>query len=320
MSRFVGAAPGKAILFGEHAVVYGQPAIAVPVAQVRAIAEIDTDAAVDALTVDLQDLSQTLRLDSLPPDHPVAAILWRTFQRLGIASPPPVRLTVHSTIPIASGLGSGAAVSTAIVRAVCDYAGRPMDGESISELVYEVEKIHHGTPSGIDNTVVAHGRPVYFVRGRRIEPIRVARPFSIAIGDTGVASPTKATVGDVRRAWEREPGRLEATFGAIGGIARRARSAIESGETDRLGPLMNENQIRLRELGVSSPELERLIAASLAAGAAGAKLSGGGRGGNMIALVDDSNASAVNSALLNVGAKGVIVTRMGSSGVREFGS
>ena len=311
MPKSVGTAPGKAILFGEHAVVYGQPAIAVPVNQVRAVAEIEPDPKAGTVVIDLADLGQRLRLDELAPDHPLAAILLISFRALGLPSPPPINLTVHSTIPMASGLGSGAAVSTAIVRALCEYTGVPLDGQSISNLVYEVEKIHHGTPSGIDNTVVALGRPVYFVRGRPIELLEVKRPFALAIGDTGVASPTRVAVGAVREAWEREPERLENEFGAIGQIVRQARAAIESGAVERLGPLMNANQAHLTALGVSSPELDRLIAASLSAGAGGAKLSGGGRGGNMIALVDERSAGPVRQALLAAGARGIIVTRVG---------
>lgn len=309
-----GQAPGKVILFGEHAVVYGQPAIAVPVTDVQAIAEVEASApGQTGLLIDARDLEQHLQFDDLPDDHPLAAAVRSTCRVLGIEAPT-VRLTIRSTIPVASGLGSGAAVTAAIARALSAYAGRPLDDAAVSELAFEVERIHHGTPSGIDNTVVAFGRPVYFVRGQPPERLRLGGPLHILIGDTGASSPTKTAVSDVRRMWERAPAQIEAVFRAIGEIVRQARAALETGAVDRLGPLMNENHAHLRTLEVSSPELERLISAAVAAGASGAKLSGGGRGGNMIALADSRNAEAVTAALRQAGAVKVISTVVHSEG------
>ncbi|MBN1149066.1 MAG: hypothetical protein JXA78_17540, partial [Anaerolineales bacterium] len=169
---------------------------------------------------------------------------------------------------------------------------------------------HHGTPSGIDNTVVAYAMPVYFVRGQGLQTLSLPRPFTLVIGDTGVASPTAIAVGDVRRAWQAGPQRYEALFDSIGEIAVRARQAIESGARDELGPLMDQNHACLREIGVSSPELERLVAAAREAGALGAKLSGGGRGGNMIALANPKIAEDVAQALLEAGARRTIISRI----------
>jgi mevalonate kinase len=138
----------------------------------------------------------------------------------------------------------------------------------------------------------------------------VSHPFKVAIGHTGVASPTKIAVGDVRAGWEIDRARYEAWFDRIGAIVQQARSAIESGAIDRLGSLMDQNQVLLRDLDVSSVELERLIFAARQAGASGAKLVGGGRGGNMIALVDDHNVEVVTAALKEAGAVSVIVTEI----------
>ena len=100
----------------------------------------------------------------------------------------------------------------------------------------------------------------------------------LAIADTGIHSPTKVAVGDVRRAWERERTRFESLFNRIAMVVETARSAIAAGEPERLGPLMDENHALLQEIGVSCPELDALVAAALSAGALGAKLSGAGRG------------------------------------------
>ncbi len=194
----------------------------------------------------------------------------------------------------------------------------PIPNTSISHLpgrrlalVYEVEKLHHGTPSGIDNTVIAYGQPVYFVRGQPPQTFPIGRPFTLAIADSGIASPTRIAVGDVRRAWEQEPARFEALFDRVAAAVEAARAAIAAGEPERLGRLMDENHALLQETGVSCPELDALVTAARAAGATGAKLSGGGRGGNMIALVTESTASRVAGALRAAGAVHVIVTKVG---------
>jgi mevalonate kinase len=299
------SAPGKIILFGEHAVVYGRPAIAVPVSQVQATATIAPHPS--GVVIRSIKTGESMTLDTADPQSPLVAIVRLTLAAFNIRSAD-LALTVDSSIPIAGGLGSGAAVSVAIVRALARWYRRAIDDETVSTLAYEVERLHHGTPSGIDNTVIAYQRPVYFVRGEPIRTFNVARPFSVAIANTGRPSLTKIAVGDVRRGWEAQRDQYEAWFDQIGAIVRQARAAIESGANEQLGPLMDHNQALLRHLEVSSPELERLIAAAKHAGAAGAKLVGGGRGGNLIALVDERNRDEVAVALREAGATDVIVT------------
>ncbi len=324
-----GSAPGKIILFGEHAVVYGRPAIAVPVFQVRAEAMIE--ARPGSVTIDAADIARRFDLADAPPDDPIATMIARTCTRLGVA-PQDFAIQIRSTIPVARGLGSGAAVSVAIARALASFFATEdtesteknksvnsvsavssmarLSVEDISALAYQVELLHHGTPSGIDNTVIAHEQPVYFVRGQPIESFHVAHPFLIAIADTGVAAPTKLAVGDVRRAWQADQARYDALFDQIGARARDARAAIERGDIDALGPLMNANQKLAREIGVSSLEIETLVDAAARAGARGAKLSGAGRGGNVIVLVEEENRERIERALMDAGAARVIVTRV----------
>ena len=133
----------------------------------------------------------------------------------------------------------------------------------------------------------------------------------LAIADTGIHSPTRIAVGDVRQAWVQEPERFEALFDRVAVVVEAARAAIAAGEPAKLGPLMDANHALLREIGVSCPELDALVAAARAAGALGAKLSGRGRGGNMIALVTVESASRVAEALVAAGAVRVIVTEVG---------
>ena len=312
MPAFSASAPGKIILFGEHAVVYGQPAIAVPVTQVRAKATVmpQITGSPGEVRIQAPDVGLDSLWGQLPPENPIGAALRRVQSALGNEHVPACTVKVTSTIPVASGLGSGAAVSVAVIRAFAGFLGHPIPDEGVSAIAYETEKIHHGTPSGIDNTVVTYAQPVFFIKGQPVEVFQVAKPFMIVIADTGIPAPTKESVGDVRRAWQADPASYERLFAAVGSIARTARQAIEGGHPEWLGPLMNENHELLREMGVSSPELDRLVQAAQQAGAWGAKLSGGGRGGNMIALVRDEQAEAVAQAIQTAGAVRTITTEV----------
>ena len=310
MPAFLAKAPGKIILFGEHAVVYGRPAIAVPVKQVQveAIVRADPRGTAGNIRIQAPNVNLDANLADLPEDHPLARAIQGVIASLGIDRLPACTLRITSTIPVAAGLGSGAAVSVAAIRAVSAFLGRPLPDERVSALAYEVEKLHHGTPSGIDNTVVTYARPVYFVRGQPVETFAVPVPFTIVIGDTGISSPTSIAVGDLRQDWQADPARYEPVFDAVGQIAIQARQAIARGRPEVLGPLMDQNHAWLCEMGVSSPELDRLVAAARKAGALGSKLSGGGRGGNMIAIASPQKAPEIAQALEENGAKRTIIT------------
>jgi mevalonate kinase len=185
-----------------------------------------------------------------------------------------------------------------------------MSDEEVNAFAYEIEKLYHGTPSGIDNSVVTYARPVYFVRDQPMETFRVGQPFTIVIADTGISAPTKESVGDVRRLWMRDRSRWESVFEKIGEISFTARRALEAGKYELLGELMDDNHTYLQKITVSSPELDQLVEAARAAGARGAKLSGGGRGGNMIALVEPDSAELVSASLRDSGAKNTIITQI----------
>jgi mevalonate kinase len=305
-------APGKVILLGEHAVVYGRPAIAVPVWQVMATARVQPGPPCSGCVIHAHDLGETIRLAETGAEQALALVVRLTLAELGIQHEPDWRIDLASTIPIASGLGSGAALSTALVRALFTQAGKQAEAETVSRIVYESERIYHGTPSGIDNTVIAFGTPIWFVRARPPEQLAPAVRFTLAIADSGIRSSTKETVGDVRRGWEAQPARYEALFDAVTAVVHAARRALTAGDLPTLGMLMDENQAILEKLGVSSASLERLVAAARGAGALGAKLSGGGRGGNVTTLVAEDRAAAVEAALLGAGAVRVIMTTVGA--------
>jgi mevalonate kinase len=302
------SACAKVILFGEHAVVYERPAIALPVPGLRTVASIRRRSG--PFEIQALDINHVVRLPAIPPTemrkpHPLALIAWLTLRHIG-AKPPRALIQTRSSIPVGSNLGSGAAISVALARALAAYCGRELKPDEASQLAFEVERQHHGSPSGIDNTVIAHEQPVWFVKNREVTPLGDLPPLALVIADTGKSTPTRVPVGDVRAAHEAEPARVGAIFDEIGAITTRGRDALRAGDAALIGQLMDENHRALQTLTVSSPELDALCEAARAAGALGAKMSGGGRGGNMLALArDEGHAAALREALLAAGAKRV---------------
>ena len=306
------SAPGKIILFGEHAVVYGRPALAVPLPSIRVNVEVDAlpPQGKNGILLRSPDLSLSFLLNEVDRENPLALAIHLAFEALQVTYPPNMRFTIQSDIPISSGLGSGAAVSVAIVRAICRHFSCSLSDERVSQIAYEVERLHHGTPSGIDNTVISYEMPVYFKRGEDVERFSIHKPVSLVLGHCGESTPTAEVVKAVREAWQKNKPHYEDIFDAIGRIVDLAYGALRRGDIELLGPLMDQNQMQLEALAVSNPALEDLIRAAKEAGASGAKLSGGGRGGFMIALVEPNKLVAVQQALADAGATHVLQTRI----------
>ncbi|MEZ4863113.1 MAG: mevalonate kinase [Caldilineaceae bacterium] len=308
MNTTTATAPGKIILVGEHAVVYGRPAIAVPVWEQVAQATIAPGAAGAGCTIVAPDINRRIVLAAAGADEPLAVVTRLTLAQLQVAENPDWQIEVRSQLPVASGLGSGAALSAALVRAIYSHCDHVIDVAQVSTLVYASERLYHGTPSGIDNTVIAYGMPVWFVKGQPPIIFTPGHSFTLAIADSGIRAPTKESVADVRRAWQRDPAQYEAWFDEIGALVQQARSAIEQGDLAELGQLFNQNHALLSKLDVSNAAIDRLVSAARQAGAWGAKVSGGGRGGNVIALIDPLHAAAITAALQAAGARNVIIT------------
>ena len=305
------SAPGKAILLGEHAVVYGKPAIAIPLTDLRARAHYR--AAQSPLTVMAEDLDCRCwrwTADEADDFDALAAMARLVCRHLRLDAPRG-EIRLRSDIPIASGMGSGAAVSAALGSAIARLHSADLTTAALNDMVYEIEKLHHGSPSGIDNTTVVYAQPIYFQQGAPMSILTPARELHFILADTGIRALTRESVAAVRRRFDSERASTQSLFDEIATIAASARDCIESGAAAGLGRLMTRNHGLLRELGVSSPALDGLVAAALAAGACGAKLSGGGRGGNMIALVAPSNMATVKSALESAGAAQLYTTSLG---------
>jgi mevalonate kinase len=153
---------------------------------------------------------------------------------------------------------------------------------------------------------------VYFIRSRRPRVFRIRAPFFLLVADSGERTPTAEAVALVRHQWERHPQRFEALFDEMAQIAEDARRAIEGGWPEDLGPLMDRNQAALEAMGLATPTLAALLSAAREAGALGAKLSGAGLGGNMIAMVAPDEAERVAEALVCAGARQVLFTEVRS--------
>jgi mevalonate kinase len=312
------SAPGKVILCGEHAVVYGQPAIALPLPDVRAQATVE-DGPGGGVIFHLPDVGERRRLSEAEAD-PLAVLVRLVCEHVGVIVPLDLCITLRSTVPIASGMGSGAALGAALVKALAAHLGSPLEPDVVARLVYESERFYHGTPSGIDNTVVSYEQAIWFVRGQAqanaqtpptIAPLQIGAPFALVIGDTGVRAPTHITVRGVRERREHAPEHFDALFAAIGREVTAIREFLAAGKLAELGRALNRNQELLQAIGVSSAELERLIGAALVGGALGAKLSGGGGGGIMLALATVEQQQMVAQALLEAGAARVTPTLVG---------
>jgi mevalonate kinase len=274
-----GRAGGKVILLGEHAVVYGRPALAsgIPIG-------------IDA-TVDAGDGPRLL--SEVPAGERGDRLVAEAAELVGLA-PSRVVVRVRSAIPAGRGLGSSAALSVAVLRAMAAAAGRSLDVATTLAQGRALERIFHGTPSGVDPAAAALGTCIRFVRGEppTVTPVRVGRPLSIVIAWGDDARSTGAAVGGLRERWEADRATYERHFDDVARVVEDGVLAVEYGDVAALGKAFERNQALLATLGVSSPAIETRIAAAKAAGALGAKLTGGGAGGAIIAVAHDADALA----------------------------
>ena len=304
--------PGKAILFGEHAVVYGQPAIAVPVLQLNATTYVLANpiGKPGEVSIEAPDIGLFEMLSALGKENPIKSAINETQKVLKIDHLPACKISIVSTIPIASGLGSGAAITISLIRALSKFLGQELLDSDVNAIAFEVDKYYHGNPSGIDNTVITYEKPIYFIRENPFEIIKPMFPINLVIADTGIKSSTREMVNGVRQRRSADEIKYGGFFTEIGSIVAEAKISIENGDLQKLGSLMCQNQEILHKIEVSHPTLDRLINLAMKSGALGAKLSGAGGGGNMIALTDKDHMEEIISNLKEAGARMVIKTRV----------
>jgi mevalonate kinase len=288
------SACGKVILLGEHFVVHGAPAIALPLPGLRAT--------VEATRID----GSCSRIEPGPAPG-AARLLDRALSRLGLPPGGAWRLRVRSEIPVAEGLGSSAAFVAALIGALACASGRRLAPGELEGHVQDLERLTHGNPSGVDAAVVSHERPVWFVRGRAPRPLAVgAGGLSLVLASSGDSRSTERAVAAVAAAREADRLGFASRCAEAGELARSGRRALRLGEARGLGGVMNAYHGLLRAIGVSTPSLDALVERARRAGAAGAKLTGAGMGGFAVALVEDSAALGVARALERSGSPRVL--------------
>lgn len=312
MPGIISTAPGKTILFGEHAVVYGKPAIAVPVNEKMAKAKILPN--ISARTESIQFIASQIELDmeysQLEQKHPLRIAVDEVKNFLQIENYPSCKIFLETSIPISSGLGSSAAISVALINGLLNFVGYTPTPKIVSDLAFQVEIEFHGNPSGIDNTVIAYNKAIMFQKEKPVEFINPGAEFSLLIADSGIKGNTKTAVSEVRERWMADTSTFDLYFEKIGNITLQAREMIETGDIFSLGKLMNANQELLVKIGVSHSSIDNLIDTALDHGAFGAKLCGGGLGGNIIVLVNESSAPHLSDILINAGAADVIYMKL----------
>ncbi len=290
----MGVGYGKVVLLGEHAVVYGRHAIAAPVPlTIKALVE-DYDEGIHLI---IPRWGVEYQLAANPHDRrsferPAGVVL----DKLGLSGRG-MRIEVFPEVPRSMGLGGSAAMAVAIVRALDKHFKLGLSDDEVNCLAFESEKVAHGSPSGLDNTLACYGRPIVFRAGDTplIEPLNIRKPIPAVIGMTGYEGLTAKTVGRVREAWLKDRKLYERIFDQIDALTLRGVQAIQDNDVKLLGELMNICHGMLNALQVSTPELEKLVDISRENGALGAKLTGGGGGGSIIAVSDGDTTPIVNA-------------------------
>jgi len=310
MGRGIGF--GKVILFGEHFVVHGVPGIVSAIdlsanAEVKKIGEgiivKDERRGAKGYT----EKKQTQQKESIQ----------RMLKTMGIPLEKAfLEIRLGGNLPSFSGIGASAASSVAIARAIAEELEINLSDERINEIAYEAEKAYAGTPSGIDNTAATYGGLIWFKKSlsggpNTIERLIIRELVEIVIGNTGVVADTKKMVAGVAKRKKKNPEKYDPLFNQAKSLAFQARKALENFDLRKIGRLMNENHSLLQEIEVSCKELDYLINLALEHGAFGAKLTGGGGGGCMVALTPGKELQeAVATAMEKEGFK-VLRTKIG---------
>ena len=293
----VATAAGKVILLGEHAVVYGRHALAIPIPDAVSARVTQRNAGV-AISVPEWGVSQQVDPDSSSGIAVAVNLILRKLDVTGSG----FQIDLSSDLPRAMGLGSSAAFAVSIVRAFDAELGLGMDDSKVNAIAFECEKLAHGTPSGVDNTIATYAQPIIFSNAGSLqaESLTLLEPPPIIIACSSSAGLTVEQVAGVRTRYDLYPVRYEALFDEIDALSQAGASALAKADYAELGMLMNICQGLLGAIEVSTVELEGMVQIARSAGASGAKLTGGGGGGSIVALCP-GRVPEVGAALASAG-------------------
>ena len=277
-----GYASGKVILLGEHAVVYKHPAIACPI--IRAV-NVHVERVTDGIEFVLSGFLNK-EIDHQSDGYQSLLSMFSMICELLEIDNFTARIKINSRIPYAMGMGASAAFAVAITRGVIDLFNLSKTPEEVNKIAFECEKITHGMPSGVDNTVAVFGRPIFFKKGKESfkSVLEQVEPLPIVIGLSHNSSNTAEVVSAVNSRYKKNKTLYEDLFKQIGRITNEGFKALKDKNYDKLGELMNISQGLLNAIGVSNSELEKMVDLARSSGAIGAKLTGSGGGGSIIAL------------------------------------
>ena len=290
-------AAGKIILLGEHAVVYGRRAIAVPIRNAVTARASRSDS---VTTISIPDWGLNVTVDRGASDGVDAAVNL-IIRKLGVADSN-FDIRARSSLPRGMGLGSSAAIAVAITRAIAKCVEVDLSLETVNSIAYECEKIAHGQPSGIDNTISCYGEAMLFQNAGELEmtALDLTEVPPLVIGFSHDSGATLEQVTGVRERYDAASQRFDALFDQIDELSSAGADALKARNYDELGRLMNICQGLLNAIGVSSPDLENMVSIARRSGALGAKLTGGGGGGSIVAVCPGAE-EAVRDALQSAG-------------------
>jgi mevalonate kinase len=298
----VGMASGKIILMGEHAVVYGQPAIAMPFSAVGIRATVTQEG--QALSVSCafyQGLVHEMPKIWESLKHAIRFSLYR----IGAPTDPAIHIDIDSTIPAERGMGSSAAVAVAIARALFAFYQKELTDQELWDIVQSSEKIAHGNPSGVDAATTSGKQPVFFIKDKTIQPLEINVDAYLVVGDSGKTGHTLEAVQDVALLCQRNQ-EAKKWIEELGKLTRSAKELLSSGQTNILGQIMNQAHSLLQKLTVSDDILDQMVIVAREQGALGAKLTGGGR-----LAENQSQAQDIAQALEDAGARQTWIQYLG---------
>lgn len=304
----------KAILLGEHSVVYGHPAVAMPLhdLQMRATATPMTGPSM------LRSLDYSGPMGDSGPGFACIARAFEVAREFSGRMDQSFEIVTTSDFPHERGMGSSAAAAGAVIRAVLDACGREASADELFALTQMAEQVAHGRPSGLDAAATSSPSPIRF-QGGQIRPLaQRIEGARLVIADSGVHGSTREAVGGLRERYENDPDNIGPRINRLGALTQNAIMALDQADAPTLGVAMDEAHAVLTELSLSLPILDDLTEAARSAGALGAKLTGGGLGGCVIALVTGESATRrVRTALEQAGAPETWSYRMRISEVDE---
>lgn len=289
----VGKGFGKVILFGEHYVVYGNASIASGISS-HTTAELVQGTEPGFKITDNRVTAEGYKEKYAEAMHDSVKLMNDAVWHLDFDKNP-VHVTLEGDLYCASGVGASAANCVAMARAVSEHFNLNLSDEEINKCGLEGDKAYAGTPSGIDNTCSTYGQPILFRKNleggpNQMDLLKVGKPLYVLLVSTGITTKTSIAVGILRENKEKDPGRFAGIFKEAEDIALQGKDALEAGDLNRIGQLLNRNHELLRESGVSHTYLDCLVDFMRRNGAIGAKMTGGGRGGYMVALFPDEKA------------------------------